>query len=98
PHAFGRVPHVSDFHQTGMITTLHRLGEAKLAWLETELKRHSRERPVTLVLPCLYSEVGGSALRQILEVLQSIDYLQSVVVSVSGSAAAEDFESVCRFF
>jgi glucosyl-3-phosphoglycerate synthase len=50
------------------------------------------------VLPCLYSEVKGPALRQILEVLQASDYLQSIVVSVSGSEAPEDFRAVCRFF
>jgi glucosyl-3-phosphoglycerate synthase len=89
---------MSDFHQSGMIRTLHRLGEQKLAWLEGELKRHARHRPVSLVLPCLYSEVGGPALSQILEALQATDYLRTVVVSVSGSAEREDFERVQRFF
>src|SRR5262245_50126909 len=81
-----------------MITTLHRLGAPKLGWLEGELKRHASDRPITLVLPCLCSEIAGPALRQIREVLQSTEYLQSVVVSVSGSDAPEDFAAVCRFF
>ncbi len=95
---FGRARAVSDFHQTGLITTLHRLGAPKLAWLEAELKRHARHHPVTLVLPCLASEVSGPALAQIRDVLASVDYLQSIVVSVSGSALADEFRAVCRFF
>ena len=44
---------MADFHQTGVITSLHRLGEPDLARLEHELVRYSAERPVALVLPSL---------------------------------------------
>jgi glucosyl-3-phosphoglycerate synthase len=89
---------VSDFHQTGLITALHRLGPRRLDWLEAELKRHAREQPVTLVLPCLHTEIAGRALPGIREVLRTSEYLHSIVVSVSGCAEPDDFRAVCRFF
>ena len=50
---------MSDFHQTGGITTLHRLGSPSLDRLEAQLKNFGRERPISLVLPCLHSEIKG---------------------------------------
>ncbi|MFQ5697504.1 MAG: glycosyl transferase [Myxococcota bacterium] len=89
---------MSDFHQTGVITTLHRLGPPALERLETELKYFSRDRPVTLVLPCLHSEVKGAGLVRVREALREVAYLDSVVVSVSGSDRIEDFRAVRDFF
>ena len=89
---------MSDFHQSGSITTLHRLGEAELGRMEAELKRFARERPMTLVLPCLHSEAKSPALKAILEVLREVPYLQRVVVSVSGTAEEDEFLSVREAF
>jgi glucosyl-3-phosphoglycerate synthase len=50
---------VADFHQTGAITTLHRLGRPDWRRLEADLLRNSRTRPISLVLPCLYAELHG---------------------------------------
>ena len=75
---------MSDFYQNGVITTLHRLGPDSVPRLEAELKHFARERPMALVLPCLYSEVNGAGLRGIVEVLREVSYLHRVVVSVSG--------------
>ena len=77
---------MADFHQTGVITTLHRLGAPNLIRLERELVRYGRERPVALVLPSLYSELHGPALKQIVEELSQVPYLRQCVVSLSGDA------------
>jgi len=58
---------VADFHQTGVISTLHRLGRGDLGRLERELVEHGRARPIALVLPCLYSELGDVALKGIID-------------------------------
>ena len=58
---------MADFHQTGVITSLHRLGDPDLPRLERELLRYASERPVALVLPSLYSELHGPALKRIVE-------------------------------
>ena len=39
---------MSDFHQTGVITALHRLGPTDLGRLEAELLEYSAERPIAL--------------------------------------------------
>jgi glucosyl-3-phosphoglycerate synthase len=89
---------MSDFHQTGVITTLHRLGPPGLERLETELKYFSRERPIALILPCLYTEIHGEGLARIREVLREISYVQRIIVSVSGSDRGEDFRAVQKYF
>ena len=53
---------MSDFYQSGVITTLHRLGKPSLERLEGELLQFSRIRPIALVLPALYSEFEGPAM------------------------------------
>jgi len=40
---------MSDFHQSGVITTLHKLGPPNLETLETELERTATVRPVARV-------------------------------------------------
>ena len=53
---------MSDFFQTGVVATLHRLKETGHERLERELMEFSEQRPVGLVLPALYSEFEGDAL------------------------------------
>jgi glucosyl-3-phosphoglycerate synthase len=89
---------MSDFHQTGAITTLHRLGASKLAHLESELKHFARERPVSLIMPCLHSEIQGPGLAAIVAVLREIPYLQRIVISVSGTEKLEEFRAVRAYF
>lgn len=83
---------MADFHQTGVITSLHRLGEPDLDRLEGELVRYVRERPVALVLPSLHAEIHGPALKQIVEELARVPYLRQVVVSLSGEADLAQFQ------
>jgi len=89
---------MSDFHQTGSITTLHRLGAPSVDRLEVQLKQFSRERPISLVLPCLYTEIKGSGLQRIVEVLRQLSYLNRIIVSVSGACSREDYHAVRHFF
>ena len=49
---------MSDFYQNGTITTLHNLTSRPVEEIEAELTGFSRIRPMSLVLPCLYSEAG----------------------------------------
>ncbi|MAE95156.1 MAG: glycosyl transferase [Deltaproteobacteria bacterium] len=89
---------MADFHQTGVIGTLHRLGRADLRRLERELGSHGRERPVALVLPCLHSELRDVALKGIIDQLRSVDYLEQVIVSVGGTKGREDFDEMVEAF
>ena len=59
-----------DFFQNGTITTLHKLRQRPIEEIEAELNRFSMERPMALILPCLYSELEGMALPRIVEDLE----------------------------
>jgi len=88
---------MADFHQTGVIATLHRLGNVDLDRLETELEAFSLQMPIALVLPCLYSELQGPALKEIVKHLQSVKYLREIVVSL-GRARREEFDHARQYF
>ena len=85
---------MADFHQTGVISTLHRLGEPNLQRLERELLDYSAQRPIALVLPSLYSEIQGPALKRIVDELSRVPYLAQCVVSLSGALRAAGLEFV----
>jgi glucosyl-3-phosphoglycerate synthase len=89
---------MSDFHQSGVITSLHRLGEPDLDRLEGELARYAEERPIALVLPSLYAEIHGPALKRIVEELSRVPYLRQCVVSLSGEAGPSEYDEMRRLF
>jgi glucosyl-3-phosphoglycerate synthase len=88
---------MSDFHQSGVITTLHKLGPPNLETLETELERTSAVRPVALVLPCLYSELETPAMPRIAEELMDVHYIREVIV-VLARANEDQFAKARQFF
>ncbi len=88
---------MADFYQTGVIATLHRLGAVDFEKIETELTWYAEERPIALVLPSLYSELEGEALRNILNELKDIKYIKEVVVTL-GPATEEEFKHAKEFF
>lgn len=47
---------MADFHQNGLVTTLHHLDTRPLAALEDELRQFASQRPMGLILPSLFSE------------------------------------------
>lgn len=87
---------MSDFYQTGIITTLHQLGKRSLERLEAELFGFSKTRPIALVLPALYSEFEGPAMPGIVQELAKVKYLKEIVL-VLDSASQEDFRRVQKF-
>ena len=88
---------MADFHQTGSITTLHRLGSSNVTQLERELCEYAEAQPIALVLPCLYSELEGPALAQIVRHLTEVPYLKEIVI-VLGRASALEFRRAKEYF
>ena len=88
---------MSDFYQTGVVSTLHRLGPINLEKLEAELSWYAQERPIALVLPSLYSELEGEALKGIIRELKGVKYVKEIVVAL-GPASAEEFSRAKDFF
>ncbi len=88
---------MADFHQTGVVTTLHRLRPNHVERLEADLEKFSRNRPIGLVLPALYSEFETAAMQKIVSELKRIRYLQRIVL-VLGRANQEQYVRARTFF
>jgi len=88
---------MSDFFQNGLITTLHRLGKPATELLEADLRRHCRANPISLIIPCLISELERPAIAGIVQHLQGADYLEEIVVPI-GRADRHQFAEAKRFF
>ncbi|MFI5143911.1 MAG: glycosyl transferase [Thermoanaerobaculales bacterium] len=79
---------MSDFHQRGPITTLPRFSANDLEAREKELSFFARRVPLTLVVPCLVSEMEQPALRGMVEELAKAPYLDTVVISLDRAEEA----------
>lgn len=88
---------MSDFYQTGVVATFHRLGRVDLEKIEAELTWYTQERPVALVLPSLYSELEGDALKGIVRELKEVKYIKEIVVTL-GPATEKEFKHAKKFF
>ena len=80
---------MADFHQEGIVTTLHALHEifdreAYLNKLERRLEEYSKHVRITLLLPSLYSEIQNpQVLDPIIYEIQQVRYLCSVVIALA---------------
>jgi glucosyl-3-phosphoglycerate synthase len=80
---------MSDFYQTGAVSTLHRLGQPDLKALEAELKQHGKHRPIALILPTTFSDFQSEAFSNILKTLTGVGYLEEIVVVMNKTNAME---------
>ncbi len=88
---------MADFSQSGTIATLHNLGERPLESLEAELTSWGSERPMSLIIPCLASEMEGPALGGIIRELSLIPYLSEVIIGLD-HADGDDFTRARELF
>lgn len=88
---------MGDFHQNGIISTLHNLSRRPLNELETDLTRFNQSRPLGLILPCLYSELEGPAMQPIVEELSKVPYLSKIVVGLDRANESE-YRHALKFF
>ncbi len=86
---------MGDFYQNGIITTLHNLVRRPVEELEAELMSFRKTRPMSLVLPSLYSELEGPALKNIVHELGKVPYLDQVVIGLD-RAHETKANLVCR--
>jgi glucosyl-3-phosphoglycerate synthase len=88
---------MADFYQTGVLSTFHRFGSIDIKKIENELCNFSKQRPVTLILPAIYNELKGEALKRIIDELKKIKYLNQVVITM-GRTNAEQFKHAREYF
>ena len=88
---------MSDFHQNGVISTLHNLSNRTLSEIENELKEYSKQLPIELILPSLYSELSGPALIKIVSCLSEVKYLNHITIGLDRANKSE-FKKAKTFF
>jgi len=88
---------MADFAQNGIIGTLHNLRNRSTEELEAELVGFSKDTPMSLLLPCLYSELEGPAMGPIVEELAKIPYLSEIIIGLD-RANETQFQAARRFF
>ena len=88
---------MSDFSQNGIISTLHDFGTKSTVEIEKELLSFSKQRKMELILPCLYSELEGTALPKIVKEISKTKYLDHIIVGLD-KANAKQAKKAWKFF
>ena len=88
---------MADFHQNGVISTLHNLSNRSLDEIEQELREYSKDAPIELILPSLYSELEGAALKNIVSCLSNLKYLNHIIIGLD-KADKSEFIKAKKFF
>lgn len=86
-----------DFHQNGNIATLHNLRNRSLREMTYELETFAQTRRMSLILPCLYSELETEAMPRILEELSQVSYLHRIIIGLDRADEAQ-FRHARKFF
>ena len=88
---------MGDFHQSGIVTTLHNLTDRTTEQMESELVGFSQQRRMGLILPSLYSELQTEALPRIVETLKEVPYLNQIVIGLDRADESE-YRHALEFF
>jgi len=88
---------MSDFFQNGTVTTFHNITDRPVEALEADLCRFGEQKPLGLILPSLYSELEGPALKHIVSELTKVPYLNQIVIGLDQANEAQ-FEHAKRYF
>jgi glucosyl-3-phosphoglycerate synthase len=88
---------MADFYQNGIVTTLHNLAHRPVEDIESELREFSKKRPMSLILPSLFSELEGDALPNIVKHLKGANYLSEIVIGLDRADEAQ-YRHALTFF
>ncbi len=88
---------MGDFSQNGIVSTLHDFGTKSTTEIEKDLLNFSKERKMELILPCLYSELEGSALPNIVDQISKTKYLSHVIIGLD-KASESQAKKAWKFF
>lgn len=88
---------MGDFYQNGLVTTLHNFHNIDVEELEKRLLKFGKKRPMGLIIPSLASEMETPALKNIVNILKDIDYIDEIVIGLD-RATKEQFEYAKEYF
>ncbi|HKK97760.1 MAG TPA: glycosyl transferase [Marivita sp.] len=86
-----------DFHQNGNIATLHNLRTRSLPEMTYALETFAQTRKMSLILPCLYSELQTDAMPNILNELSKVTYLHRIIIGLDRADEAQ-YRHARQFF
>ena len=88
---------MSEFSQNGVVATLHDFSKRDVNELEQDLKKFSKDRKMELILPCLFSEIEGKALPNIINEISKTDYLNHIIIGLD-KANEDQAKTAWKFF
>ena len=93
---------MGSFYQNGIVANLHDFSygsssENNYKKLENELVQFSKDNPMELILPSLFSEINGSALPNIVNEINKTKFLNHVVIGLDKSNSQES-KTAFKFF
>ena len=93
---------MGSFYQNGIVANLHDFSygsssEKNYKKLENDLINFSKDNPMELILPSLFSEIDGKALPNIINEINKTDFLNHIVIGLD-KANYEQYKKAYNFF
>ncbi|GIS10215.1 MAG: glycosyl transferase [Alphaproteobacteria bacterium] len=93
---------MGSFYQNGIVANLHDFSygtssEANYKKLENDLMKFSKNNPMELILPCLFSEISGKALPKIVNEINKTKFLNHIVIGLD-RANKNQYKESSNFF
>ena len=93
---------MGSFYQNGIVANLHDFSygsssEKNYKKLENDLINFSKDNPMELILPSLFSEIDGNALPNIINEINKTDFLNHIVIGLD-KANQEEYKKAHNFF
>jgi len=93
---------MGSFYQNGIVANLHDFSygtssEANYKKLENDLMKFSKNNPMELILPCLFSEISGMALPKIVNEINKTKFLNHIVIGLD-RANKNQYKEASNFF
>ena len=93
---------MGSFYQNGIVANLHDFSygtssEANYKKLENDLMKFSKNNPMELILPCLFSEISGKALPKIVNEINKTKFLNHIVIGLD-RANKNQYTKAFNFF
>ena len=93
---------MGSFYQNGIVANLHDFSygtssDANYKKLENDLMKFSKNNPMELILPCLFSEISGKALPKIVNEINKTKFLNHIVIGLD-RANKNQYKEASNFF
>ena len=93
---------MGSFYQNGIVANLHDFSygtslKGNYTKIENDLIKFSKDNPMELILPCLFSEISGKALPKIIDEINKTKFLNHIVIGLD-RANKNQYKESSNFF